>query len=264
MPTSPRRDGRARTGLARREHIDVDSAPMIHQVCDMVDLVFILRDRNHIEDLHQHAVELDHIPARLDEPGVEEERCCAPEERDLTRVAELVPPVEERVIEKRVDSQFRQKLRYGVGGCRIDVAPDREMQLGAMAGAGHRYRGHSDGGEGRDIDLGGAAPGDDFDTIRPSVSFLIILINDGVIRLAEPLQVLAIDLSDKWRSSHIRDQGRQWRAASRDVARPKSPRTIHFHIYVAGTHRQRYESVNDVALCRRPLMPAHVPQCGLQ
>src|SRR5262249_30436117 len=50
----------------------------------------------------------------------------------------------------------------------------------------------------------------------------------SVIRLAEPLQVFAIDLSDKWRSSHIRDQGRQWQAASRDVARPRSPRTITF------------------------------------
>src|SRR6185369_4374191 len=85
--------------------------------------------------------------------------------------------------------------------------------------------------------------------------FLTVLICDSVIRLAEPLQVLAIDLSNKWRSSHIRDQGRQWQAASRDVARPRSPRTIHFHIYVARKHRQRYESVNDVALCGGPLMP---------
>jgi len=39
------------------------------------------------------------------------------------------------------------------------------------------------------------------------------------------------------------------------VARPRSPRTIHFHIYVARKHRQRYESVNDVALCGGPLVP---------
>src|SRR5215470_17717862 len=110
---------------------------MIDQVCDMVDAVFIRGDRNHIEDLHQHPVELDLIPARLDESRVEEDRCCVSEERDLVRVAELVPPVEERVIEKRVNSQLYQKLRDGVGGCMIDVSPDREMKLGAMAGAGH-------------------------------------------------------------------------------------------------------------------------------
>src|SRR4051794_26058832 len=176
---------------------------MIDEIRHLVDVVLVRRDWNHVEDLHQHAVELDHVPARLDEAGVEQNGGCVPEERDLTWVVELVPPVEECDVEKRVDRKVRQKLRYGINGCTIDVAPNREMQFGAMAGAGHRQCGHADSGECRDIDLGASAPNNDIDTSRASVRVFIVLISDSVIRFAEPLQVLAINLSGKWRSSHI-------------------------------------------------------------
>src|SRR5437763_12968340 len=111
---------------------------MIDQIRDMVDAVLIRRDRNHIEDLHRHAVELDHVAAGLDEPRVEQNSGCFSEEWDLTGVVKLVPPIEVCVVEKRMDRKVRQELRYGANDCTIDVASDREVQLGAMAGARHR------------------------------------------------------------------------------------------------------------------------------
>src|SRR5262249_46190479 len=98
---------------------------MIDQLRHMVDAVLICRDRNHVEDLHHHTVELDDVPAGFDEPGMEEDGGCLPEERDLTRIMELVPPVEEGAVEKRVDRQVGQELRYGANRCAIDVGPDR-------------------------------------------------------------------------------------------------------------------------------------------
>jgi len=87
-------------------------------------------------------------------------------------------------------------LRHRANEYTIDVTPDREVQLGAMAGARHRVCGHADGREGRDIDLGAPAPNDDADAGRLSVGLLVVIISDRVIRLAEPLHVLAINLSD--------------------------------------------------------------------
>jgi hypothetical protein len=50
-------------------------------------------------------------------------------------------------------------------------------------------------------------------------------------------------------------------AASRAVAWPRLLHTIHIHIYVAGTHRQRCESVNDVAVCGGPPTPCSGSGC---
>jgi hypothetical protein len=62
--------------------------------------------------------------------------------------------------------------------------------------------------------------------------------------------VLAINLSGKWRSSHIfATNGGSGISGERRYSSPGSLRTIQSDIYVlfAGTHRQRCESVNDIA-----------------
>src|SRR5262245_48643227 len=77
------------------------------------------------------------------------------------------------------------------------------MQLGSMVGTGHGRRCHADSRESRDVDFGGRPPNEDIDAGRPPICGVWILVNDGVIRFAEMLNVLAIDLFDDRRSTHV-------------------------------------------------------------
>ena len=90
------------------------------------------------------------------------------------------------------------------------------MQLGSMVGTGHRRRCHANRRESRDVDFGGRPPNEDIDAGRPPMWRVMILVNDGVIRFTEMLYVLAIDLSDNRRSTHVLlpKDGVQWQRVS--------------------------------------------------
>src|SRR5215470_5185551 len=198
----------------------------------MIDVILVRGNRDYVEDLHQYAVKLDRIPAVPDKFGMKEDGGCVGKEWNATRIANLMPPVEERVIEERVDRQVREEPRYCPAGCGIEVAPDREMQLRPVIGAGHRPRCHPERREGRDVDPGASAPDEDIDAVWSRIGPLIVLVDDRVVRLAEPFQVFAIDLSDERRSWHVPDHGSErCPTAGGAPARSSSPSTIQSHIY---------------------------------